>query len=285
MTLVFSDAHLHTNPISGLGAEKIAKKFKKVNGWFMAIVSLPPQHYGIEGLGFESHEKSIEILLREAERARKEGVEVSTLAGFHPSLVDVYFKAGWSPSEIVELAEKVIDYIAKLHEKKAIDGIGEVGRQHYAVNPAWIVTSELILIYAIEVARDNDMLIHLHLEQGGYSTATSIKRITELAKIHANLLLLHHVSPSEAHYAESYGYWYTVPAKEKLYRTLLPHKPKQLMTESDFIDDPKRPGVSSYPWDIPHELMSLVSEGIVNEEYLYKVEVENVSRFYRVKPP
>lgn len=285
MTLAFSDAHLHTNPIMGLGAEVVAKKFRKANGWFMAIVSLPPQHYGIEGLGFESHEKSIEILLREAEKARREGVEVSTLAGFHPSLVDAYFKAGWSPSEIVELARKIVDYIAKLHNEKTVDGIGEVGRQHYAVNPAWIVTSELILIYAIEVARDNDMLIHLHLEQGGYSTVASIRRIAESAKIQAGSLLLHHVSPSEAHYAESYGYWYTVPAKEKLYRTLLPHKPERLMTESDFIDDPKRPGVSSYPWDIPRELISLVSEGIVSEEYLYRVEVENVSRFYRVKPP
>lgn len=285
MTLVFSDVHLHANPISGLGAEKIAKKFKRANGWFMALVSLPPQHYGIDGLGFESHEKSIKILLGESEKARREGVEVSILAGFHPSLIDVYFKAGWSSSEIVELAEKIIDYIAKLHEEKAVDGIGEVGRQHYVVNPAWIVTSELILIYAIEVARDNDMLIHLHLEQGGYSTVASVKRIAELTKINVDSLLLHHVSPSEAHYAEIYEFWYTIPAKEKLYRTLLPNKPKRLMTESDFIDDPKRPGVSSYPWDIPRELMSLISRGVVDEEYLYRVEVENVSKFYRVKPP
>jgi TatD-related deoxyribonuclease len=55
--------------------------------------------------------------------------------------------------------------------------------------------------------------------------------------------------------------------------------------ESDFIDDPKRPGVSSYPWQIIENQLRLLNEGFVSEEYLYKLNVDNIVKIYGEKPP
>lgn len=64
----YADAHCHSNPIEGLGAREIAKRFKKHGGWFIALVSLPPYHYGYTEPSIESYRKMIELLLSEAKK-------------------------------------------------------------------------------------------------------------------------------------------------------------------------------------------------------------------------
>jgi TatD-related deoxyribonuclease len=57
------------------------------------------------------------------------------------------------------------------------------------------------------------------------------------------------------------------------------------MLESDFLDDPRRPGVSAYPWDIPVLVRELITRGAINEEIAYKVLVDNVVKYMNIKPP
>ncbi len=285
MKLLFSDAHCHSNPVKGLGARIIAKKFRSSGGWFIALVSLPPYHYGIEGFSIDSYMKAYELVIREAKIIREEGLKTKVIVGFHPAEVDEYFRRGWSLEDIISHAQKIIDKITELHKRGLVDGIGEVGRQHYSTAPARFITSELIMWYALEVARDHDMIVHLHLEQGGYSTVKSIKKYLVDHNIPGNKVLLHHATYNEAYWAEKENLWYSIPAKKKLLEKVLEQKPLHVLTESDFIDDPRRPGVSSYPWNITVLLKELLNKGIVDEEYVYKIEVDNIVNFYSVEPP
>ncbi len=285
MNLYYSDAHTHTNPIYGLGAERIAKKFKGVGGWFMALVSLPPYHYGFMESGIEAYRKTIDLLVSEAGKIREAGLKVRVLAGFHPAEVDEYFRRGMKLGDIIELAESVIKLIVGYHRRGLIDGIGEVGRQHYSTAPARLVVSEIILLKAMEAARDNDMIMHLHLEQGGFVTVESIKYFTSFTSINKNRVFLHHVTINEALWAEKYGFNYTVPAKYRSLKRVFEAGLRRVLVESDHIDDPKRPGVSSYPWDIPVRIKQLIDEGIINEETVHRVMVDNIVETYDVTPP
>ena len=282
--MLYSDAHLHSNPISGLGAERIGKKMAETGAWFACLVSLPPYHYGY-GLGLEDYRKTIEIVIREAEKLREAGLKVRVLAGFHPAEVDEHIRQGHSPEEIIDLAGKIFEIIVEKHREGLIDGIGEVGRQHYSTSPDRLVLSELVMIKAFEIAKDHDMIVHLHLEQGGYTTVKSIERLTGFVGIKRNSVFLHHVTYNEAVHAEITNLNYTVPAKYRTLKKVFSSNLSRLLIESDFIDDPKRPGVSSYPWDIPKRVNRLIEEGIIDEDAVNKIFIDNTVKAYRVEPP
>lgn len=61
--------------------------------------------------------------------------------------------------------------------------------------------------------------------------------------------------------------------------------PPNYMVESDHIDDPKRPGVVVYPWEMAKNQLELLREGKVDEEYLWKLNVDNVVKVFGVTPP
>ncbi len=284
--LVFADGHCHSNPVSGMGAKAIARKFKKNGGWFIALVSLPPYHYGFKGGTLDDYAKAFEVVTREARYIRGEGLETRVFLGFHPAEVDEYFKRGMSIEEIISLAYKVLEKIVELHRKGLVDGIGEVGRQHYSTAPNRFVASELIMLKALELARDNDMLVHLHLEQGGYATVESIDKLIQLIGIGKDKIFLHHSSVNENIWADRKGLWHTVPGKYKTLKKVFQQKTtEKMIPESDFIDDPRRPGVSSYPWDIIDNQLKLLEEQVVDEETLFKINVDNVVKAYHTNYP
>jgi TatD-related deoxyribonuclease len=82
--LLYSDAHLHVNPIRGLGAGRIARKFKSTGGWFLSIISLPPHYYGFVEPSIESYRKVLDLLIREASRAKGARGYSSCFYGFSP---------------------------------------------------------------------------------------------------------------------------------------------------------------------------------------------------------
>ncbi len=283
--MLFADAHLHTNPIKGLGAKAVARKFKGLGGWFMAIVSLPPHHYGL-GATFNDYVKSIEVLINECKTARSEGLVVKCLAGIHPADLERLIAKGiLKCDEAYYLALKVLNHISTLIKEGAIDGIGEVGRPHYKTVPEAFVLNNLILRHSLTLARDLNVNIHLHLEQGGYITALDIDELLGYNSVSRSLVMLHHLDIRAAVEAERLGLFYSVPGKLQILREAFKRLKPVYVIESDFVDDPRRPGVSSYPWDIISNQKALVNDDVVNEEYIAKLNIDNIVRHYGVSPP
>lgn len=281
----FADAHTHTNPIKGMGIERAGRKFLEVGGWFMAIVSLPPTHYGFEPT-FDGYVKSFEVVLKECALARRLGLRVSCLVGLHPADVEKRVSQNYSHlNDVFTLIEKVMNYIEKLCRDGLVDGIGEVGRPHYKALPEAFALNEYVTVRALEIARDFDLVVHLHLEQGGIATIVSIDSLLRLTNAKKHRVVLHHVDAKTLQYALKRGYPCTVPGKYPLLKIVFQKFPPNYMIESDHIDDPSRPGVSSYPWEIVENQRKLISEGIVSREYLDKVNIDNVTKVYLIEPP
>lgn len=285
MQILFADGHLHTNPVKGLGARNIAKKFKDVNGWFMVLVGLSPRHYGFE-MTFDGYVKSIDILLKECEIAREEGLKVVCLSGIHPADIDeMVVRDPRNGEKILSLALNVLNYIGKLVKNGLLDGIGEVGRPHYKTIPESFIANYIILKSAFDLARDLNCFMHLHLEQGGYLTALDIENILREHKINKHKVILHHCDIPTSGEALKRSLIFTVPGKYQVLKEAFRRFPPEYIVESDFIDDPKRPGVSSYPWQVVENQLTLLHEDIVEEDYLWKLNVDNISKVYNISPP
>lgn len=55
------------------------------------------------------------------------------------------------------------------------------------------------------------------------------------------------------------------------------------MIESDYIDDPKRPGVVTYPWNLSMVQKRLFEKGLFDEDYLFKINVDMIEKVYDKK--
>lgn len=282
--MIYSDAHLHVNPVSGLGADRIARKFKSEGGWFISIVSLPPYHYGYNEVSIDSYRKVIELINREAIKAKSHGLTVARFMGFHPAEIDHYYRLGVSPSKLMRLVDDVVRLIEDALRDGLIDGVGEMGRQHYGTSTERLVFSEIVMVRLLSIARDYGVPVQLHLEQGGLVTAYSIKLISSIVGLHSSKVIIHHANMETATWAEHLEMPFTAPVKQfnDKYASL---KWRYCMIESDFIDDPSRPGVSAYPWEIPEVIESHVRNGVLSEEDAYRILVDNITRFFGVKPP
>ena len=289
--LLFADAHAHSNPVSGLGAREIAKRFSEKGGWFMALVSLPPWHYGLGRRGgFESYKKSIDIHLRECRVLREAGLKASCFAGFHPADVDKLESSGMPLDEVLVLAEKVIDYVGLLCREGVIDGIGEVGRQHYNTAPVRVAVAEIAMMKALEYSRDYDCLVHLHLENYGKATVHVVERITRLLGLkRREYVFFHHSSLKVMREALRLGFNATVPGKKNVLETFATSREEGeqpgFLVESDYIDDPRRPCVSQCPWEVVDNTLDLYRRGLLTLEDIFKVNVDNVVKAYRIEPP
>ncbi|WP_317896456.1 TatD family hydrolase [Pyrofollis japonicus] len=286
--LMFADAHAHFSP-KGLGAFNIAKKFKEKNGWFIAFIALSPWHYGINitpRTAFDAYIRSIEIFLKGCAEARQAGIRVSCLAGFHPADVDKLISIGMAPEEVLDVGIKVVEYEVELCEKGIINGIGEVGRQHYKTMPERLAIASTIMLRAFELV-SGGCRIHLHLENSGAATVKTVEKLVELAKAPRHLILFHHASTRVADIATQSGFWATLPGKKELLRKALQQirRIDRVLIESDYIDDPKRPCVSSCPWEIVDNQLALLQEGIIDEEVVAKINIDNIIAFYDVEAP
>ncbi|MEM0367967.1 MAG: TatD family hydrolase [Desulfurococcaceae archaeon] len=282
--MLYSDVHLHVNPVRGLGAEKVAKKFKSKGGWFISIISLPPYHYGFTDMSVESYRKSLDLITREAMKAKTYGLEVVKFLGFHPAEIDNYYKLGVRSDKLLKLVDEVFELMESALRDNLIDGIGEVGRQHYGTSPERFVFSESVMIRALMLARDYNVPIQLHLEQGGLATAYSIKLLAGTLGISTEKTIIHHANLETAIWSDSYGVVFTAPIRyfDERYAS---NKWRYCMIESDYIDDPSRPGASAYPWEIPDTINKFIEKNVLTEEQAYKILVDNVVKTFGVNPP
>lgn len=284
--LVFADGHLHSNPLRGIGAKVIAEKFKKIGGWFVVLVSLSPTHYGLEGFTFEDYTKSIDIHVKECEYAKEQGIKVICLAGIHPADVEKKVIADKHKiGDTIILAKKIVEHVAKLIEKGVLDGFGEVGRPHYRTIPEAVVANEIVMRYVLTLARDLNAYVHLHLEQGGYATIEDMYEILKFTNADINKIVFHHLDLFTAIEATHKRLIFTVPGKYELLKEVIKRLDPIYIIESDFIDDPKRPGVSSYPWTIAENQLKIIKEYNIDEEYIYAINVDNIVRVYNLHPP
>ncbi|OYT45749.1 MAG: hypothetical protein B6U85_08330 [Desulfurococcales archaeon ex4484_42] len=290
MKVPISDGHAHVSP-KGLGIRTVAKKFKEVHGWFIALVSLPPYHYDLT-LSYNDLIKSFNLHIEQCKIAKSEGLRVACILGLHPALIDrlVRYYQG-RRRDLLLYIDKALDYIERKVKEDVIDGIGEFGRPHYKVLPEVFALNEYVLIKALNIVHDYSVPIHLHLEDSGLITVESINSLINLfnRNLGRKYIIFHHASRNICMNASQRGFSSTITGRKELLEDIISNLSKNSLrlvsVESDYIDDLKRPGVVMYPWEIANEVSKILKDKPYLEDELHEVLIESIINIYGVNPP
>lgn len=286
MSLPVADAHSHINDVRGLSARELASKFLSSGGWFIALVSVSPADYNmnISQDPLEVYLNALRHHVSLCKEVRSSGLTVSCLAGFHPDDVEFLASRGLGALGALKVAMKVLEAEADLCRKGGLDGIGEVGRQHYKSLPERLVASQLVLERAAEVAQDLGCVLHMHLEDVGPDTVELTHMALSSRGIRAGpRIVFHHAKPNMVAPATSLGYSATVPGRTEALIDALRLAGPNFMAESDF------PGWEGprilAPWNLGINIREAVAKAGLGEEALYEINIDNVVRAFGVEPP
>jgi TatD-related deoxyribonuclease len=265
-----------------MGPRELARRFRREGGKFIVIVALLTWSLGLTPGDLDSVRRMYDITVESTRIINEEGVKSVAIVGLHPAEGYELLRRGWSREDVRKFMEKGIDLAAEyVREGKAV-GIGEIGRPHWeAPNDVVNFFNELIE-YAFRVAKDVNAVLHLHLERNGVRTALSITDMMRRVGNRPYSVVMHHAEPVTIDTAYNSNVMPSIPmGRRGEFEDAVKHGPS-FVVESDFIDDPKRPGAVIPPWTLVKKLRGYVVNGIINDDFLYRICVDNIGKVYGI---
>ncbi|MEM0449237.1 MAG: TatD family hydrolase [Methanomassiliicoccales archaeon] len=270
------DNHLHLSP-EGRNVEAV-KEFVKEGGTHFILCHLPYASVPINK--GEDFLRSYEITLQLGEKCRKEAeVGVDIIIGPYPVLLlDLAKKHGLSEAmnimrQGMELAQSLV------REGKAV-GIGEIGRPHFPVSEEIMEASNELMSYGMQLAKEASCPVILHTESATPSTMLEIARMADRVGLPREKVVKHY-SPPLVKEEENSGLFPSILASRMAMTEAL-SKGKRFLVETDYLDDPKRPGAVMSITTVPKRTKALLKTGIMSEEQAYAIHQENPGIVYGI---
>ncbi len=282
--LPLCDNHAHVNPARGIGPRELARRFKREGGKFIVVVSLLTWSLGLEPGDLRSLEVLYRHTIESVKAIREEGVNAIAIIGLHPAELYELSKRGWDRERIRKFVKEAMGLIRRFVESGEAKGIGEVGRPHWPVSQSEFEFFNELLLEFLELARDLDAAVHIHSERNGLQTAKSIAELAKRANCRPFKVVQHHAEPVTVGFLYENGIIPSIPIGRKgEFEEALRHG-KTFTIESDYLDDPKRPGAVIPPWALARRLREYVERDVIDEEFLYKACVDIPRKAYDVEP-
>ena len=267
------DNHFHLNR-KGLFLTA-ANEFKRAGGTHLVLVHCPDFAAPPETL--QGHRETYADTLRMAEEVRKEvELGVRVVLGPHPAAFAHQFQR-WVDEEGEAGRERAVQNYRHsieaalhfVHEGQA-HAIGEVGRPHWPVSDEIWSLSNMLLEETMHLAAQEGIPLQLHVE--GESEATYPDLSARAVRQGMDLRhLVRHYSPPDVRDANTHGLTPSVlcgkGALERLMETHLEAK-NGFFLETDYMDDPRRPGAVLGPKTVPKRTRQLLDAGM-DEDVLW----------------
>ena len=210
----------------------------------------------------------------------------------HDSDIDLFVVVGPYPVDYLPLAEKFGRETAMAVMKKGMEeasmlcaekkcvAIGEIGRPHFPVDEQVLLDSNEILQYGMSLAKDVGVPVVLHTES---TTPMQCKELADLGK-KVGLppeKIVKHFAPPLITPEENFGLMPSVLASKKNIVEAV-KKGDRFMMETDYIDDPRRPGAVLGPKTVPKLTKALLGTGMMTVEQAIKIHKENPEKTYGI---
>ncbi len=273
--MILFDNHMHLRK-DGRFIEAV-KDFKNAGGTHFILCQLPMINRVIKD---KNYEKCYEITLKMADKIRSQ-IEIGIFITLGPYPVDyVKLKNKFGRIKAIEIMKKGVDHAIKLCQEKKSIAIGEIGRPHFNVDKETLADSNSILLYAMGRAADIDVPIVLHTESTTPENCKEFVKMGEKVGLHSNKIIKH-FSPPFVYENENHGLMPSILASRNNIEIAF-KKGTRFLMETDYIDDPLRPGAVLGPKTVPKKTLYLLQNGIINEEQIYKVHKDNPERIYDI---
>lgn len=274
MVVVF-DNHLHLRE-DGRFLEAV-KDFKKSGGTHFVLCQYPMIGRIIREKSYKScYMKTLSM----ADEIRKK-IDIGVFVTVGPYPVDyLRLKENLGRIKAIEIMKKGMDEAAELCEEKKSIGIGEIGRPHFPVDQEIIEDSNMILQYGMQRAVDVGVPVILHTES---TTPKQCKELVEMGKKVglSSDKIVKHFSPALIKQDENFGLMPSVLASRKNTVEAL-KKGSRFLMETDYIDDPRRPGAVLGPKTVPKLTRNLLDEEIMLEDQAFEIHVINPQNTYDI---
>jgi len=272
------DHHAHLHP-SHEGVEA-ARRFRAAGGTHLFLAT---QSYETTcPMDLDGYRRQFETTEALARRVETE-VGVTTYVVVAPYPIDLLPQAQRIGLEgAVALQESALELAGRWVSDQRAVALGEIGRPHFSVDPSVLPAVEGVFRKALEVARDAAAPAVVHCEDLDGAGYRALAAFASSVGFPLGRLV--------KHYARSF-----VPAPERLgiVPSFLARReavrdargdPGPWFLETDFLDDPARPGAVLDLATIPRRAGALAAEGAAGIEVLHRVFVDSVQAVYGFAP-
>ena len=271
------DNHIHLRPeFRGVEA---AKEFERAGGTAILLTHSPYEDVPIRGAG--DYERAYRKTL-----AMGDGVRAAT----H---LQVFIAVGPYPVELLHLQEVLglesavevmrsgIDQAARLIADGKAVAFGEVGRPHFPVPGDVLAACNRLLEHTMERAKELGCAVVLHTEDPTPATFAEFALMASKTRLPPERVVKHHSTPFTT-LQDTHGLVPSLLAKETLVSEALKGGPRFLL-ETDYIDDPRRPGAVLGPATVPKKTKAWIASGLLTDEAQQRIHKDLPEKTYHIE--
>ena len=245
------DNHLHLDPVNGRNVEAAAE-FADHGGTHLLVLNKPSWHL-VEAAADEG-------TFREAFDLTVGAVEDATdvlpgrawpVLGVHPALISRLVEDGYTAAEARDIMQAGLDVAAEYVTDGPALAI-KSGRPHYDVDDDVWDASNDVMCHAFELAAEGDFAVQLHTEGG--EDFEDVAQWAEERGMDRQQVVKHYSGGKLRGPTKS-----VLADKDELEIAIEEEEP--FLMETDFIDDPDRPGAVLGPKTVPRRVRWLLQEG------------------------
>ena len=264
------DNHLHLDPVNGRGAEAAAE-FARAGGTHLLVLNKPSWSLVGEVEGPDGFREAFELTVDvTAEADDHLPGRAWPVLGVHPALISKLTERGYTPEEARELMCTGLDVAAEFVADGPAVAI-KSGRPHYDVDGAVWDASNAVMRHAFGLGAEVGCPVQLHTEGG--DDFTEVAAWAEEEGLPAGQVVKHYSEGPVAGPVPS-----VIARKDGLEAAAESGEP--FLMETDFIDDPDRPGAVLGPKTVPRRVAWLREQGY--EEAVHRAHVETPAAVYGI---
>ena len=264
------DNHLHLNETAGRGLGAV-DEFVAAGGTHLIVINRPASGYVDTVETVEDFTVGFEQTCALVDRVdeRLPGTAWAML-GVHPTTISDLLENGLTPAEAAELMAGGLEQAAAYVRQGEALGL-KSGRPHYAVDDVVGAASNQVLEHAMTLAGELECAIQLHTEGG--DAFPDIAAMAADAGVVPRRVVKHYAAgPLEALTPS------VTANKDTLQAVVQSEAP--FLIETDYLDDPQRPGAVLGPKTVPRRTRWLAKQGATDA--LYRAHVETPAMVYGV---
>jgi len=265
------DNHLHLDPERGRGMDAV-DDFAHLGGTHLLIVNQPSWKLGVESADPEAFRPVFETTIEIAAAATDHlPGRAWPILGAHPGLISrLVADRGCSPAEARDCMQGVLDIAAEYVREGQALGL-KSGRPHYDVSDAVWAASNDVMKHAFELGADCGCAVQLHTEAS--EDLTEVAAWADDRGLPPHKVVKHYAGGRLA------GPTPSVMSDTDRIETAAESGEPFLM-ETDFIDDPDRPGAVLGPKTVPRRVRWLREQG--HDAAIETAHVETPKRVYGI---
>ena len=246
------DNHLHLDLDHGRGVEAVTD-FARSGGTHLLVVNKPSWQLGVAVERGEDFRVAFEATIGAVDAATEvlDGRAWPVL-GVHPALVSrLVDERGLEPAGAAELMSAGIDVAAEYVAAGQALAL-KTGRPHYAVEPAVWEASNDVLRHTLSRAAEIDCAVQLHTEAS--EDLTEITDWAAAVDLPAHRVVKHYAGGRLAGPVPS-----VISSRDTL--EVAVERGAPFLMETDYLDDPDRPGAVLGPKTVPRRVDWLLERG------------------------